>query len=81
MHTIQRLRNCMNSIVINRLYLSYFYHTMRKTGEKEMIEDTAKTKNLKSSNPTIIIASDEEIKKISKKIIARNKDLYIALAK
>ena len=71
----------MNSIVINRLYLSYFYHTMRKTGEKEMIEDTAKTKNLKSSNPTIKIASDEEIKKISKKIIARNKDLYIALAK
>lgn len=81
MHTIQRLRNCMNSIVINRLYLSYFYHTMRKTGEKEMIEDTAKTKNLKSSNPTIKIASDKEIQKISKKIIARNKDLYITLAK
>ena len=46
-----------------------------------MIEDTAKTKNLKSSNPTIKIASDKEIQKISKKIIARNKDLYIALAK
>lgn len=44
MHTIQRLRNCTNSIAINRLYLSYFYHTIRKTGEKEMIEDTAKTK-------------------------------------
>lgn len=81
MHMIQRLRNCMNSIAINRLYLSYFYHTIRKTGEKEMIEDTAKTKNLKSSNPTIKIASDKEIQKISKKIIARNKDLYIALAK
>ena len=81
MHTIQRLRNCMNSIAINRLYLSYFYNTIRKTGEKEMIEDTAKTKNLKSSNPTIKIASDKEIQKISKKIIARNKDLYIALAK
>ena len=81
MHTIQRLRNCMNSIEINRLYLSYFYHTIRKTGEKEMIEDTAKTKNLKSSKPTIKIASDKEIQKISKKIIARNKDLYIALAK
>lgn len=81
MHTIQRLRNCTNSIAINRLYLSYFYHTIRKTGEKEMIEDTAKTKNLKSSNPTIKIASDKEIQKISKKIIARNKDLYIALAK
>lgn len=47
MHTIQRLRNCMNSIAINRLYLSYFYHTMRKTGEKEMIEDTAKKKKSK----------------------------------
>ena len=81
MHTIQRLRNCTNSIAINRLYLSYFYHTIRKTGEKEMIEDTAKTKNLKSSNPTIKIASDKEIQKISKKIIARNKDLCIALAK
>lgn len=81
MHTIQRLRNCTNSIAINRLYLSYFYHTIRKTEEKEMIEDTAKTKNLKSSNPTIKIASDKEIQKISKKIIARNKDLYIALAK
>ena len=81
MHTIQRLRNCTNIIAINRLYLSYFYHTIRKTGEKEMIEDTAKTKNLKSSNPTIKIASDKEIQKISKKIIARNKDLYIALAK
>lgn len=81
MHTIQRLRNCTNSIAINRLYLSYFYHTIRKTGEKEMIENTAKTKNLKSSNPTIKIASDKEIQKISKKIIARNKDLYIALAK
>ena len=81
MHTIQRLRNCTNSIAINRLYLSYFYHTIRKTGEKEMIEDTAKTKNLKSSNPTIKIASDKEIQKISKKIIARNKDLYIALDK
>lgn len=81
MHTIQRLRNCTNSIAINRLYLYYFYHTIRKTGEKEMIEDTAKTKNLKSSNPTIKIASDKEIQKISKKIIARNKDLYIALAK
>ena len=81
MHTIQRLRNCTNSIAINRLYLSYFYHTIRKTGEKEMIEDTAKTKNLKSNNPTIKIASDKEIQKISKKIIARNKDLYIALAK
>ena len=46
-----------------------------------MIEETAKTKNLKSSNPTIKIASDKEIQKISKKIIARNKDLYIALAK
>ena len=46
-----------------------------------MIEDTDKTKNLKSSNPTIKIASDKEIQKISKKIIARNKDLYIALAK
>lgn len=32
-----------------------------------MIEDTAKTKNLKSSNPTIKIASDKEIQKISKK--------------
>ena len=71
----------MNSIAINRLIYPIFYHTMRKTGEKEMIEDTAKTKNLKSSNPTIKIASDKEIQKISKKIIARNKDLYITLAK
>lgn len=32
-----------------------------------MIEETAKTKNLKSSNPTIKIASDKDIQKISKK--------------
>ena len=43
-----------------------------------MIEDTAKTKNLKSSNPTIKIASDKEIQKISKKLLQETR-IYILL--
>lgn len=46
-----------------------------------MIENTTgNAKPMKSINP-IKIASDKEIHKISKKIIGKNKELYINLAK
>ena len=67
--------------MINNLYLSHILCTINKNRSENMIENTTgNAKPMKSINP-IKIASDKEIHKISKKIIVKNKELYINLAK